>query len=302
MDALDSRIATASTQFVTENIKNASDVVKKIYDTISYDGNPFFDWYPPETQTRTYRNQFTQLSVADQENQVLGYLYGSMKATFSSNELSNLFSPSSGQLNFVALGHNLYRNAKLGKFPTELSALNTINYSYRSNYSFTGRQCYHMYVNNFIGEDTQLSASIETHKNDDYIYVTTNFVTATTAYTFSQAGIDTFNALKKCKTFKDYQTWFDGVKPELETRLKDDLLKQDTAVLKATYLLLNHFQHLLTQLAINEAPYLPKEEEKKPRGKKKKEEEVAEEEDVIEEVTLTAEDKAALLAALKGDI
>jgi hypothetical protein len=302
MDALDSRIATASKQFVTENIKTASEVVKKIYDTISYDGNPFFDWHPLETQARTYRNQFTQLSVADQEKQVLSYLYGSMKMAFISNELSNLFSPSSGQLNFIALGRNLYSNAKLGNFPTELSALNGTNYSYRSTYSFTGKQCYHMYANNFIGEDEQLSKSIETHKNDDYIYVTTNLVTATTAYTFSQAGIDTLNALKKCKTFKDYQTWFDGVKPELETRLKDDLLKQDTAVLKATYLLLNHFQHLLTQLAINEAPYLPKEEEKKPRGKKKKEEEVAEEEDVIEEVTPTAEDKAALLAALKGDI
>jgi hypothetical protein len=300
MSALDSRINIAVKSYTTENIKNAAEVIKKIYETINYDGNPFFDWHPAETQTRTYRNQFLQLNAQEQEKQILGYLYGTMKVAFATNELSNLFSPSSGQLNFVSVGYNIYSNAKFGKFPTELATLSATHYNYRSTYSFTGRQCYHIYMNNFIGEDEALTKSVEMRKNDDYLGVTTNFVTASTAYTFSQAGLDTLTALKKCKTFKDYQTWFDGVKPELESRLTT-LLVQDLAVRKATILMLDHFQHLLTQLAINEANYLPK-EEKKVRGKKKKEEEAEAEDDTsIEEVVPNETDAAAILAAITGE-
>lgn len=299
---LDNAVILAQASYLKFNPKTATDVIKRVYETVNYEGTPFLDWKPMGTVTRSYRDNFLGRNLTDQETLVLGYAYGAFISNVASqNAFTGLYSPSSGMLNLVNLGYNLYSNAHLASFPKELIALKSVSHGYRSSQSFTGVQCHHLYVNNFIGDNQALSDSIEARKNDTWVGVSTNLVTAITAFTFSQDAVDTLAILKKCKTFKDYSTWFNNVKPILEDKLENTVLVNDAYARKACFVILSHFGDLLERLATEEAPFLPKEEEKK-RGRKKKEDaEESETEEASSDNKETTEVSAAILAALKGE-
>lgn len=303
MPWLDNAVTLAHATYIKFNAKTATDVVKRIYETVNYEGTPFLDWKPAGTVTRSYRDDFLSRSATDQENLVLSYAYGAYISNVASQEaFTGLYSPSSGMLNLVNLGFNIYSNAHFASFPKELSALKSTNHGYRSSQSFTGVQCHHLYANNFIGDNQSLSDSIEARKNDQWFSVPTPLVTATTAFTFSQDAVDTLAILKKCKTFKEYSAWFNNARPILEDKLENVIFVNDAYTRKSCSVILAHFGDLLERLATEEAPFLPKEEEKK-RGRKKKEEETAssETEETASDNKESSETSAAILAALKGE-
>ena len=247
---------------IKHNTTQAIDTIKSIYVDVNYSGSPFMAW-APAYQSR-YRDNFIYVPIEQKKLRIFEYLYSNIISSHQAYNMSNIFSPSSGQLNIISLAHSLYANSQYSKYSEELSYLKYV-LSYGRN-NATGKQVYYMYTNNFIGDNQATIDEIEHNKKNEYISLTNNLVAATTAFTFSEPAINTLATLKRCKTFADYNTWFTEIKPELETRA-DTLFKiGDEGMYKTVLFMLDHFDNLLKGLVAEELQHLPK-----PKVRKKKE-------------------------------
>lgn len=288
-------LEVAKVEYVKYDTALAESCIKGLYESLHLDSELFFGWHPKYVATR-YRDSFHCLDATTQDARALEYLHEHVMSCLSNSGIRGLFSPSSGMLNLFHFGTCLYRNNYFSSFTPELQHL-----KYKAPYgntNVTGKQMHHLYINNFIGDNQEVTDNIERLKNQDY--ASGGLVTATTAFTFSESALATMVKLKKAKTFTDYSRWFEDVKPELVSRLHKLLAGNGSDALKTTlFLILDHFNTLLSSLKEHEKDYLPEEKEKK-RGRKKKEEVEDEEESADNNVVVSKEEQSATLALLKS--
>ena len=278
-EALSIEIEKGKVLSEADSLARAIDTVKSIYVDVNYNGSPFMAWRPKTTGR--YRDSFTYITLADKKIKILEYLYSGIIFADEGWHMSNIFSPSSGQLNITSLANNLYCSSHFSKYSEELAYLKHSSYGTRS---ATGKHVHYMYTNNFIGDNQKNLDEIEHQKASDCgSSLNNNLVAATTAFTFSEPAINTLATLKRCKTFADYGAWFTGIKPELEARV-DTLFKTgDEYMYKTVLFMLGNFDNLLKGLVAEELQHLPK-----PKVRKKKEAVVVETEtetiDLMEEL------------------
>ena len=281
--AFDANLLLSKQEFQTYIKSIANEAVSNLYNKLQLDSGVMISWNP--SGTVRYNEIFSGLTPEMKDKKAFKYIYSQLKQVLNDASMTNTFSPSSGQLNFVHLGNALYRYNCYSEYPTELEYL-----KYKSPYAtytnMTGKQEYYLYNNNFLGDDANVSSSIEQHKDTEY--ATYALISATTAFTFSEAAIKTLSTLRKSKSFTDYYNWFVEVKPELTQRLSS-LLDPTTAMYKSLVLTMSYFEQILCDFKTEETQFLP-EEKKKGRKKKKDIEEEIDEIEVEETVEVVSKE------------
>lgn len=253
----------------TDALSKLEEFVSSLYKTTNLSvSDPFTELIKPDYSIayRGYNDRFTILSTTKKDERAFSYLWADIKQA----ACSALYSPSSNMINFSSLGSGIYKFIDTWTLSPERKAEFNVG-GYRGGSNLSGRTAYFLYTSNFIDADKEFSTAIEQFKAKDYVYLSSSSVLASSCFNWSQDALDVFSALKKCKTFTDYNAWFIEASVGLRERITRIFGTSDPRLCLILDGYVDAFLSILATLKEKETAFLPAATPKK--GRKKKSEE-----------------------------
>lgn len=208
-------------------------------------------------------DKFIKTEAYSSFNYWMGKLFNPVWA--SQNQLNDLFSPNTGDINFFIFKLSL---------PCAKTNFCDVN-SYRGDYtdSPTYEQLSYIIENNAIVSSPNVEYVVQTGKGSNRMYSSYRNYGSGSAINFrnmfnlSEATLKTFTDLKTCRTFTEYNKWYTDNLPSL--KLKVGKLKEEAAREMALEYL-SILETYLSSAATAETPYLPAATVKVKKSRKKK--------------------------------